>query len=57
MCNHMRKGPRRAAALGERSEEAVKRLHMLASDLVIPLAQPGEIERLSAVCNEKLARP
>ena len=39
-----------AAALGERSGEALKRLKALAADPVIPLAGAPEMKRLSALC-------
>ena len=39
-----------AAALGERSGEALKRLKALAADPVIPLSGAPEMKRLSALC-------
>jgi AraC family transcriptional activator of pobA len=39
-----------AAALGERSGEALKRLKMLAADPVLPLAGVPEMKRLAALC-------
>jgi AraC family transcriptional activator of pobA len=39
-----------AAALGERSGEALKRLKMLAAEPVIPLAGASEMKRLLALC-------
>jgi AraC family transcriptional activator of pobA len=39
-----------AAALGERSGEALKRLKALAAEPVIPLGSASEIKRLSALC-------
>ena len=39
-----------AAALGERSGEALKRLKALAAEPVIPLGQAAEVKRLSALC-------
>jgi AraC family transcriptional activator of pobA len=41
-----------ATALGERSNEGLKRLRALASDPVIPLADAAEIARLSRLCAE-----
>jgi AraC family transcriptional activator of pobA len=41
-----------AAALGERSGEALKRLKALATEPVIPLANMVEIRRLSTLCND-----
>jgi len=41
-----------AAALGERSGEALKRLKTLASEPVIPLVDADEIKRLSRLCND-----
>jgi AraC family transcriptional activator of pobA len=39
-----------AAALGERSGEALKRLKALAADPIVPLGGAGEIKRLSRLC-------
>ena len=41
-----------AAALGERTGEALKRLKALAGEPVIPLSQASEIRRLAALCND-----
>ena len=44
-----------AAALGERSGEALKRLKALAADPVIPLGDASETKRLSALCADLTA--
>ena len=41
-----------AAALGERSGEALKRLKTLAAEPIIPLVDATEINRLSRLCND-----
>jgi AraC family transcriptional activator of pobA len=41
-----------AAALGERSGEALKRLRQLAAEPVIPLGDDGETKRLAALCRD-----
>src|SRR5581483_12420716 len=41
-----------AAALGERSNEALRRLRALAAQAVIPLGSAAENKRLSALCRD-----